>query len=85
VHTCHPTSKDEIFIYAFSTNDVDVTLTLEWGHVTDPDDLIETVITPTDGLQLVTPGLVLSNTEVITAFASVADVIVIYGFVNRIT
>jgi hypothetical protein len=84
VHAAHATAKDEIYIYAFNTHTSDVTLTLEWGDVTAPDDLIEHVVPATDGLHLITPGLILTN-KTIGAFASVADVIIIYGFVNRIT
>jgi hypothetical protein len=86
VHTAESTPiKDEIFIYAFNTDTDDVIVTLEWGGVVDPSDLIETVVPATDGLHLLTPGLILSNDDVVKCFASVENVIVIYGFVNRIT
>jgi hypothetical protein len=86
VHTAESTPiKDEIFIYAFNTDTDDVIVTLEWGGVVDPDNTIEVVVPATDGLHLLTPGLILSNDDVVKCFASVTNVIVIYGFVNRIT
>lgn len=85
VHTADATAKDEIFLYAFNTDTADVTVTIEMGGVVDPDDLIEHVVLTADGLQLILPGLVLSGSDVVGVFASQADKIVIYGFVNRIT
>lgn len=85
IHAADASEKDEIFIYAFNTDSSDRTLTLEWGGADDPDDLIEHVVPATDGLHLVVPGLILSGGDTVKAFASAANVIVIYGFVNRIT
>jgi hypothetical protein len=78
-------SEDEIWLYAHNTSAAAVKLTLEWGGVTAPDDLIEVTI-PVDGtgLVLVAPGLLLQNGLVVRAFAGTANVLNIFGYVNRI-
>jgi hypothetical protein len=78
-------SIDEVWLYAHNTSSDAVKLTLEWGGVASPDDLIEVNI-PVDGtgLILVAPGILLQNGLVVRAFAGTADVINIFGYVNRI-
>jgi hypothetical protein len=77
---------DEIWIYAVNTSAADVNLTLEWGGVAVPDDTIGPVtIKAYSGLVLVAPGLILNGGLALAAFASVASVISIHGYVNRIT
>jgi len=60
-------------------------LTIEWGGVTDPDDIVEVTIPYQAGWVPVVPGYLLQNSLVITAFASVANVITIQGWNNAIT
>jgi len=76
---------DETFLYAWNSHTLTVKLTLEWGGVTAPDDNISLNIEPNSGLYLDAPGLPLQGGLVIRAFASVANVIVVFGYVNRIT
>jgi hypothetical protein len=77
---------DEIWIYALNASLADVNLTLEWGGVTSPDDTIGPVtIKALGGLILVAPGLILNGGLGLAAFASVANVISVFGYVNRIT
>ena len=78
------TNFDEVWIYATNDNASAVDLTIEWGGVTDPDDLIQMSIPSKSGLYLIAPGLVLQNSLVIRAFAGTANVITITGFVNNI-
>jgi len=85
IHTAHATSKDEIYVYANNTSSDLVKLTIEYGGTTDPDDLIEFSVPAEDGPYLIIPGWLLSNSLVVRAFAETANVIVINGFVNRIT
>ena len=75
---------DEIWIYAYNSHSADVTLTLEWGGTSAPDDNIKQAIPYQAGLVLVAPGLPLRNSLVVKAFAATANVIVLYGWVNRI-
>jgi hypothetical protein len=78
---------DEVYLYAVNSHTAAVTLTIEWGDVTDPDDLIEMSIPHSSGLFLITPGLIINNgaSNEVAAFSSVNNVITIFGFVNRIT
>ena len=87
VHTAvtGTTNLDEIWIYANNTSASAVKLTLEWGTATAADGNIELSIAAESGLVLVTAGLLLQNSRVVKAFAGTADVILIHGYVNRIT
>ena len=85
IHTAHATDWDEIWIYAVNSSSSAVKLTLEWGEATAPDGNIEVTIPAENGLVLVVPGLLLTNSLVVKAFADTANVILIHGFVNRIT
>lgn len=87
VHTAvtGTTDFDEIYGYAVNTSASTVTLTVEFGGTTSPDDLIIVQLLAYQGLYLVVPGLLLQNSLVVKAFASVANVVEFSGFVNRIT
>ena len=85
IHTAHASDLDEIWIFAVNTSAVDVVLTLEWGGTTNPDDLIIVTIAAQSGFVLVIPGLILTGSVVLKAFAGTANVINLGGFVNRIT
>lgn len=76
---------DEIWLWAVGTVAPPVVLTIEYGGVAAPDDLIEITIAAEEGLILIAPGLILQNTLVVRAFADVANVVNIGGYVNRIT
>ena len=76
---------DEVWLYAMNTDSDDRKLTIEYGGTTSPDDLTEITIGTEAGWVLVCPGLLLQNSLVIKAFAAAANVVVINGYVNRIT
>lgn len=76
---------DEIWLYAVNSDTTARKLTIEWGEATAPDGNIELTIAPEDGYVLIVPGLVLQNSLVVKAFAATANVILINGYVNRIT
>jgi hypothetical protein len=76
---------DEVWLWAVNSDTVARKLTIEWGGATSPDCLIEQTIPPESGLMLIAPGLILQNGLAITAFCATANVVMIYGFVNRIT
>ena len=59
-------------------------LTVQFGGTTDPDDSIEAMIAPESGLFLIVPGLMLSNSKVVRAFAGTANVLAVHGYVNRL-
>ena len=75
---------DEIWIWAQNTASEAVKLTLQWGGVAT-GDLIEITLAAESGLVLIAPGLLLQNSLEIKAFASIASMINVFGFVNRIT
>lgn len=77
------TDIDIIFLYAVNSDTADRKLTLEWGGVTVPDDLIEVTIEAESGLKLIAPGIPLQNELVVRAFAAAANVITIHGYVHR--
>lgn len=78
---------DEIVISAMNSSAVPVLLTIEWGGVTDPDDLIEMTIPAQDGLHIVVPKGAgrLNGTVAITAFAATGNVITCLVAIDRRT
>lgn len=85
IHTAHATSLDEIWLWAVNSDSTDRKLTIEFGGTSSPDDLIEVTIPAEDGLYAVVPGLILTGSVVVKAFAASANVVLIAGYVNRIT
>jgi hypothetical protein len=80
---------DEVWLYAVNSDTTDRKLTIEYGGTTAPDDLIEFTVKAESGLYLIVPGLILtgdgSSARTIRAFAATTNVVLISGFVNRIT
>lgn len=85
IHTAHATALDEVWLYAVNSDTANRKLTIEFGGATSPDCLIEITIPAESGLVCVVPGLLLTNSLVVTAFCATANVVMIGGFVNRIT
>ena len=90
IHTGSATATtiDEVWLYAVNSSATAVKLTLEWGEANAPDGNIEFTVPAESGLYLITPGLLLqgnATAKVVKAFAGTTNVIVIHGFVNRIT
>lgn len=83
------TTIDEVWLYAINTDTTDRKLTIEFGGVSAPDDLIEVTIKAESGLVLLVPGLPLSGDGAaarnVRAFAASANVVNIMGYVNRIS
>lgn len=77
------TDMDEIWLWAQNNHTAAVTLTLEWGNASTDDNIIVT-IPAKSGLYLVAPGIMLQNELVVKAFASVANVVIMHGYVNRL-
>lgn len=80
---------DEVWLYAYNSSTGPVSLTVEFGGTTAPDENIKIDIPPTSGLTLVVPGLILTGTgaaaNTVTAFAGTANVVTLSGYVNRIS
>jgi hypothetical protein len=78
---------DEVWLYAMNTDTTPRKLTVEWGGVSSPDDLIEITLPAEPGLVLIAPGLLIKGNAtplLVRAFAANADVITIHGYVNRV-
>lgn len=80
---------DEVWLYATNTSASTVSLTIEFGSTTAPDQNIIVGIPSKSGLSICVAGLTLVGTgsaaRTITAFASSANVINIVGYINRIS
>lgn len=79
------TGYDEIWLYAVNSDTTDRKLTIEFGGTTSPDDTIEQTIPAEGGLILIVPGFILQNSLVVKAFCATANVVMIGGWVNRIS
>lgn len=94
IHTASSTATtfQELWIEAYNSHSSDVDLTIEFGGTTSPDDHIKQTIPAGSagdykGTIKVIEGLVLKGNAtplVIKAFASVADKITLFGYVNEI-
>lgn len=81
---------DEIWLYAYNSHTSAVPLTIQFGGSTSPDNDIKVTIQPQAGLKVVVPGLVLTGlggsfNSGTYAYAGTANVIMLSGYVNRIT
>lgn len=81
--------KDEVFLYAVNSDTTDRKLTVEFGGVASPDNLIELTIPAESGLVPVVQGQPITGTgsaaRTISAFAASANVVMVYGWVQRNT
>jgi len=75
---------DEVWLWVQNNHTEDVVLTIEFGSNSTDDNIVRT-IPHQSGLIPIIPGLPLQNAATVKAFASVADVLSIVGFVNAIT
>lgn len=80
-----PGTFDEIWLWAYNGHTAAVILTIEFGGATVPDQNIVVSIPPKSGLVPIVPGFILQNGMVVKAFASVANVVTLNGFVNSMT
>lgn len=91
IHTTGTSASviDEVWLYATNTSSATVTLTIEYGATTNPDNRIIVGIPSMSGLSICVAGLILVGTgsagRTITAFAGTASVINIAGYINRIS
>lgn len=79
---------DEIELFANNSDTTDRKLTIEWGDVTSPDDLLEITIPAESGDVLIVAGKPLCGTgsvaRTVRAFCATANVVMISGHVMRI-
>jgi hypothetical protein len=83
------TIVDRLSVWAYNAHSADVLLTIEFGGATAPDQNIVQTITTKTGLTLVVDGLILlgngSAALTVKAFAATTNVIVLSGYVMRVT
>ena len=83
------TVVDRLSIWAYNGHSADVVLTIEFGGATVPDQNIVQTITAQTGLTIVVDGLILlgdgASALTVKAFAATGDVIVLSGYVMRVT
>jgi len=84
IHTASATPLDEVWIYAVNTASASTKLTIEFGGVTSAEN-IEIIIPGEGGLTLVIPGLIITSSNIVRAFAATSNVISLSGYINRIT
>lgn len=82
IHTATSSGKDEVWLWAANHGTADCSLCIEWGTAENPRVLD---IPYRSGLIPVIPGLILQNAKKVQCFAGSSGLIVIDGFVNRIT
>ena len=90
IHTASSTTTtvDELWLYAYNNHSASILLTIEYGGVTAPKDVIKQTLTAQNGLVLVVAGLLIQGNatpKVVRAFAATGSQISIFGYVNRIT
>ena len=90
IHTASSTATtiDELWLYAYNNHSGANILTIEFGGVTSPKDVIKSSLATQSGLVLICAGLVIqgnATAKVVRAFAGTASQISIFGYVNRIT
>lgn len=85
IHTAHASALDEIWLWAVNSDASDHKLTIEFGGTTAPDDLVEFTVPAEDGPHLIVPGWILTGGLVVRGFAASANLVLVNGYVNRIT
>jgi len=87
IHTATSTDGviDEVWLYCYNSSASAVTLNLCLGGTTDPDDIASISIPSKYNDILVLAGECFNGGVIIKAYASSANVLVIRGYVNRIS
>lgn len=85
IHTNPGSVIDLVTLFVVNSDTVDRVLTLGWGGTTSPDDLIPVTVKPNSGLVLVTADLLIGTALVVKAAGDAANVLILFGYINRIT
>lgn len=84
IHTVPSRATDEIWIYGTNNDAAAVNLTIEFGN-SETKNNIKQSIPATSGLTILVPGLILTASQTVTAFAATTEKITLHGYVNRIS
>lgn len=83
------TVEDEVWLWLNNSHTADILVTIEFGGVTSPGNVITVTVPFNQGLMLAIPGFPLidgaAGALTVAAFAAVANKVSAFGFVNRIT
>lgn len=74
---------DEVYLYLTNTDTVDRKVTIEFGGATAPDFNV-VVVVPAQDTILAIAGVPLTNAKTAKAFAAAANVVNMFGYINRI-
>lgn len=89
VHTATSggTNFDELYVWVSNVTASAATLTLEWGGVTDPGNLLTKAVSiPANSPPIpIATGQVMRNGLVIRAFSGTASALNVTGYINRLT
>jgi hypothetical protein len=78
------TSMDEIWLYACNNATASMTCSILWGGTAEPADVTKVILNPNGGRTLLVDGKLLQNALTVQAYASVTNLMVVDGFINRI-
>lgn len=83
IHTgqASTTLTDVVTLYASNFDTTQRRVSIEWGGTTSPDDIMTFDVPPKSTVCLV-PDLIIRNSLPIKAWADVANLVSIFGFVN---
>ena len=84
IHTVPSSVKDEIWIYGTNNDASSVNLTIEFGN-NESKNNIKQSIPATSGLTILVPGLILTSSQTVKAFAGTTEKITLHGYINRIS
>ena len=84
IHTVPSSVTDEVWIYGTNNDTGAVNLTLEFGDNVAKNNINLSVPTK-NGLTIIVPGLILTGSSTVRAFAGTTNMITVHGYINRIT
>jgi hypothetical protein len=80
IHEVPSNSKDELWLYAYNSNDTDYPITI----TIDGTNYTELSVPSKSGVVLICPGQLLNTGMQVKAFSSITSAIYLSGWVNRI-
>lgn len=80
-----PGTFDEIWLWASLVDSADRLITVQLGGTGAPNDAYQLTLPFQQGRILICDGAILQNGTIVRVYASVANVVVVSGYVNQIT
>jgi hypothetical protein len=86
IHTAVTGSSaiDEIWMYAYNDATASIMLSINWGSLVEPANVVRSTLPSQSGRILIIDGKLLYNGLLISAYAGTGSYISIDGYVNRI-